>query len=46
MSVVTQILSAVEGRDAHAAEQRLPLVYRRPPTVLADSLVLSRPISR
>jgi RNA polymerase sigma factor (TIGR02999 family) len=43
MSEVTQILSAIEQGDAHAAEQLLPLVYDELRKLAAQKLAQERP---
>jgi RNA polymerase sigma factor (TIGR02999 family) len=43
MSEVTQILSAIEGGDPHAAEQLLPLVYDELRKLAAQKLAQERP---
>src|SRR6201997_3026909 len=43
MSDVTQILSAIEQRDPHAAEQLLPLVYDELRRLAAEKLASERP---
>ncbi len=43
MSDVTQILSAIEQGDAHAAEQLLPLVYEELRKLAAQRLTQERP---
>jgi hypothetical protein len=42
MNEVTRVLSAIEGGDAHAAEQLLPLVYQERRQL--DGPTLYRPI--
>jgi RNA polymerase sigma factor (TIGR02999 family) len=43
MSEVTHILSAIEGGDAHAAEQLLPLVYDELRRLAAQKLAQEKP---
>ena len=43
MDEVTQILSAIEQGDAHAAEQLLPLVYEELRKLAAQKLALEKP---
>jgi RNA polymerase sigma factor (TIGR02999 family) len=43
MSEVTQILSAIEGGDPHAAEQLLPLVYGELRKLAAQKLAQEKP---
>src|ERR1700732_4340611 len=43
MNQVTQILSAIEQGDAHAAEQLLPLVYDELRKLAAQSLAHEKP---
>src|SRR5215469_5390247 len=43
MSDVTQILSAIEGGDSHAAEQLLPLVYDELRQLAAQRLAQEKP---
>src|SRR5262245_44701302 len=43
MSEVTRILSAIEGGDAHAAEQLLPLVYQELRQLAAQKLAQEKP---
>jgi RNA polymerase sigma factor (TIGR02999 family) len=43
MSEVTQILSAIEGGDPHAAEQLLPLVYQELRKLAAQKLAQEKP---
>src|SRR5215472_14147886 len=43
MSEVTQILSAIEGGDPHAAEQLLPLVYQELRQLAARQLAREAP---
>ena len=43
MSEVTQILSAIERGDPHAAEQLLPLVYDQLRKVAAQKLAHEKP---
>jgi RNA polymerase sigma factor (TIGR02999 family) len=43
MSEVTRILSAIEGGDAHAAEQLLPLVYDELRKLAAQKLAQEKP---
>src|SRR5262249_3649163 len=43
MSDVTQILSAIEGGDSHAAEQLLPLVYEELRRLAAQKLAQEKP---
>jgi RNA polymerase sigma factor (TIGR02999 family) len=43
MSEVTQILSAIEGGDSHAAEQLLPLVYDELRKLAAAKLAREKP---
>ena len=43
MSDVTQILSAIEGGDAQAAEQLLPLVYEELRKIAAQKMVQEKP---
>jgi DNA-binding GntR family transcriptional regulator len=43
MNQVTQILSAIEKGDPHAAEQLLPLVYDEPRKLAAQKLAQERP---
>ena len=43
MSEVTQILSAIEGGDPHAAEQLLPLVYDELRRLAAQKLAQEKP---
>src|SRR6266852_211128 len=43
MSDVTQILSAIENGDPHAAEQLLPLVYKELRQLAAQKLVQEKP---
>jgi hypothetical protein len=43
MSEVTQILSAIEGGDPHAADQLLPLVYDELRKLAAQKLAQEKP---
>jgi RNA polymerase sigma factor (TIGR02999 family) len=43
MSEVTRVLSAIEGGDAHAAEQLLPLVYQELRKLAAQKLAQEKP---
>src|SRR5215831_5701329 len=43
MSEVTQILSAIDGGDPHAAEQLLPLVYEELRKLAAQKLAQEKP---
>ncbi len=43
MSDVTQILSAIEHGDAHAAEQLLPLVYDELRRLAAQKMMQEKP---
>jgi RNA polymerase sigma factor (TIGR02999 family) len=43
MSEVTRVLSAIEGGDAHAAEQLLPLVYQELRQLAAHRLAQEKP---
>src|SRR5215831_4813856 len=43
MSEVTQILSAIDGGDPHAAEQLLPLVYQELRQLAARKLAQEKP---
>src|SRR5215472_2641222 len=43
MSEVTQILSAIEGGNPHAAEQLLPLVYEELRQLAAQKLAQEKP---
>src|SRR5438105_12222714 len=43
MNEVTQILSAIEGGDPHAAEQLLPLVYQELRRLAAQKLAQEKP---
>src|SRR5438128_2401655 len=43
MSEVTRVLSAIEGGDAHAAEQLLPLVYQELRHLAAQKLAQEKP---
>src|SRR2546425_9330623 len=43
MSEVTRVLSAIEGGDAHAAEQLLPLIYQELRKLAAQKLAQEKP---
>jgi RNA polymerase sigma factor (TIGR02999 family) len=43
MNEVTRVLSAIEGGDAHAAEQLLPLVYQELRKLAAQKLAQEKP---
>ena len=43
MSEITRVLSAIEGGDAHAAEQLLPLVYQELRQLAAQRLAQEKP---